>query len=562
MSTFEELIHQSSIVRRAYEFAKKAHRGQIRKNGEPYFNHSVAAARYVNDWGLDESTVAAALLHDVVEDTKYTLDDIKNKFGEEIAFLVDGVTKVGRVRYRGVESKVENLCKFILYLSQDIRVLLVRLADRLHNMKTLYALPPTKQKRIALETMEIYAPLAYRLGMQKLSGELEDLAFPYLYPSEYKWLIANVKERYEEREKYAQKLIPILKQELENNGIGIVNIDSRAKRYTSLYKKLLRYDMNLENIYDLVAIRVIVNTVEDCYAVLGLVHKMWPPVPNRFKDYIALPKPNGYKSLHTTVFGPDKKIVEIQIRTLQMHNEAELGIAAHFAYQQLRGTKSYAERKAVFANVKELEWVRQLRAWQKEFKSSKEDFLDSLKIDFFKDRILALTPKGEVIDLPAGSTVVDFAYKIHSEIGDSCSGAKVNGKFSPLNRKLVSGDVVEILTQKGKKPSESWLDFVVTSTARHHIKAALKKTRESLIIKSPTKTEFKIVVEDRVGLLKDIAAVFSRSRINIISMQAQQNARYPFLKIYTDALSKEKADKLFIKIKKIKEVKEVSYSFI
>ena len=565
--TVQQFINKDKygLVARAYEFAKKAHQGQKRKNGEPYFNHSLAAAESVAEWGLDEATVAAALLHDVVEDTPRTLDEVKQNFGEEVAFLVDGVTKIGKVRYRGVEAKVENLRKFILYLSQDIRVILVKLADRLRNMKTLYAVHPQKQKRIALETMEIYAPLAYRLGMQKLSGELEDLAFPYIYPEEHKWLIANVKERYEEREKYAKRFKPLIEETLNKNSVNLTKIDSRAKRYTSLYKKLLRYDMNIEQIHDLVAIRTIVNTVEDCYAALGIIHKLWPPVPGRIKDYIALPKPNGYRSLHTVVFGPEKKLTEIQIRTAQMHDEAEYGIAAHLAYQQTKDSKAYIERRTSFADAKTLSWIQQLRNWQKDF-SDPEDFLRSLKIDFFKDRILALTPKGEVIDLPAGATPVDFAYQIHSEIGNKCVGAKVNGKIMPLNSELKSGDVVEILIQKNKKPSGSWLDFVKTGSARHQIKAALRQGKNenpALRVKSsPQKTEIKIAANDRIGLLKDISAIISRSHINIIGVNSGPSAKFAIFKILCESTDKNKIEKLLLKLKKIKDVKEISYRLV
>jgi len=556
--TLAEFIKSSDLVRRAYEFARQAHHNQKRKNGEPYINHCVAAAESIINWGLDEATVAAALLHDVVEDTGTPLEKIKTEFGEEVAFLVDGVTKIGKVRYRGIEARVENLRKFILYLSQDIRVILVKLADRLHNMKTLYAVHPQKQKRIALETMDIYAPLAYRLGMQKLSGELEDLAFPYIYPEEYKWLIITSKERYEEREKYAERFKPVLEAELKNSKIPVLKIDSRAKRYTSLYKKLLRYDMNIENIYDLVALRVIVNTIEDCYAALGVIHKLWPPLPGRFKDYIALPKPNGYRSLHTTVFGPEKKIVEIQIRTEQMHREAEYGIAAHFAYQNLKGTKQYLERRTAFAEKKELAWIEQLRKWQQNF-TNPDEFLQALKIDFFKDRILALTPKGEVIDLPAGATPIDFAYQIHSDIGNSCVGAKVNGRLVALSTELRSGDVVEILTQKNKGPSEDWLGFVKTGLARNHIKAALKQIARSFLKKEPSKMEIKIITEDRIGLLKDISILLSRSHVNIITINTQQNGKFPLIKINCVPMAKEKAERLMIKLKKLKEIKEVGY---
>lgn len=562
MSTLNDFLKSSDLVKRAYDFAKMAHRGQKRKNGEPYFSHCTAAANYVAEWGLDEATVAAALLHDVVEDTPHSLKEITEKFSEEVAFLVDGVTKIGKVRYRGIEAKVENLRKFILYLSQDIRVILVKLGDRLHNMKTLYAVHPQKQKRIALETMEIYAPLAYRLGMQKLSGELEDLAFPYIYPQEHKWLIANVKDRYEEREKCADHFKPILKSEFEKNGIEVLRMDSRAKRYTSLYKKLLRYDMSIENIHDLVAIRVIVNNIEDCYAALGIIHKRWPPLPGRIKDYIALPKVNGYRSLHTTVFGMDDKITEIQIRTAQMHDEAELGIAAHFAYQNTKGTKDYLRRRVTFVDRKELAWIQQLQSWQKNFGNT-EEFIQSLKIDFFKDRILVLTPKGEVIDLPAGSTPIDFAYQIHSDVGNNCSGAKVNGKIASLDYKLCSGDVIEIIIQQNKKPSESWLAIAKTSQAKNHIRAALRQVSNAFLSKKqPTKIEFKLVVEDRVGLLKDISVIIARSHVNIQTLNTRQNGKFPTIKINTNVIAKDKAEKLMLKLKKLKEIKEISYKLI
>ncbi len=557
MANLSDIIRSSEFVRRAYDFAKKAHAGQKRKNGEPYFNHPLAAAESVAEWGLDEATVAAALLHDTAEDTGLTIEEIKKSFGDEVAFLVDGVTKIGKVRYRGVEGKVENLRKFILYLSQDIRVILVKLADRLNNMKTLYALHPQKQKRIALETMEIYAPLAYRLGMQKLSGELEDLAFPYLYPQEYRWLIENVKERFEERERYSKRLQPVVESELKKIGVQLVRIDSRAKRYTSLYKKLLRYDMNIESIYDLVAMRVIVRGVEDCYAALGIIHKIWPPVPHRFKDYIALPKTNGYRSLHTTVFGPENKITEIQIKTEQMHEEAEHGIAAHFAYQQLKGTKAYLEKSVALADKKELAWIQQLRSWQKDF-TNPEEFVQSLKIDFFQERILVLTPKGEVFDLPVGATPVDFAYQIHTDIGNHCAGAKVNGKIAPLDHKLRSGDLVEIITQKNKNPSEAWLSFVRTGSARNHIRAALRHSAPALVRKVPQAIEIKLTVKDRLGLLTDISKIISRSHVNIQSV----STKLPMVKIICPPLPRDKAEKLLDKIKKIKEVKEASFRLV
>lgn len=560
-SKVESLVRSSELVRRAYEVAKKAHESQKRKTGEPYFNHVAATAEAVAGWGLDLVTVAASLLHDVVEDTGYPLEKIQKEFGKEVAFLVDGVTKLGKIKYRGVERQVENLRKMILALSRDIRVILIKLADRWHNMKTLAALPPLKQKRVALETMEIYAPIAYRLGMQKLSGELEDLAFPYIYPKEYEWLIQHTKEKYQEREQYLERVKPVILRALKEAGIEALYIDSRAKRYSSLYKKLLRYDMDLEKVYDLVALRIVVPTIADCYAALGIVHNLWPPLPNRIKDYIALPKPNGYRSLHTTVFCLDNKITEIQIRTQEMHEEGENGIAAHWAYEQYKGSDGYREKKAVTADKKELQWVEQLRQWQKEF-TNPEEFLESLKIDFFRDRIFAITPKGEVMDLPVGATPVDFAYHIHSEIGSSCVGAKVNGRLVPLNQELRSGDIVEILTQKNKKPSESWLEFVKTAHARNHIRSALKTNTLRLTKSEPKVSEFKLVVENRIGLLRDITAILSRSHINILEINSIASSRFPTIKFKCDLMQKDKIQKLIVKLKKLKEIKEISYQLI
>ena len=475
--------------------------------------------------------------------------------------MVDGVTKLGRLKYRNKdEAQAENLRKMILALSRDLRVVLIKLADRLHNMKTLSAIPPQKQKRIALETSEIYAPLAYRLGMANLAGELEDLAFLYLRPQEFKWLEENVKEKYEEREKYLEKVKEIIEKALKENKIEPVKIDIRAKRYASLYKKLLRFDMNLEQIYDLAALRIILKTVEECYATLGIIHQLWPPLPGKIKDYIALPKPNGYRSLHTTVFCLDNKPTEFQIRTQEMHDEAENGIAAYWAYAQAKGTKEYRETKPIFAEKKELAWVQQLKEWQKGVAGS-EEFIQSLKIDFFKDRIFTITPKGEVIDLPAGSTPVDFAYAIHTEIGDQCIGAKVNNRIVSLEHQLQSGDMVEILIQKSKKPSEDWLKFVKTDLAKRRIKSATRQS-SPLFKKEMSQTEFKIIAEDRVGLLKDITTAISGSHINITKVFVPQTTHFPVLRIRCAVRDREKIEKLILKIKKIKGVKEVSYKLI
>lgn len=561
--SFEELLKdKNGVVYKAYETARKAHAGVRRFNGEPYFNHSVAVARELAEWGLDENTVAAGLLHDVAEDTAYGLENIGKDFGEEIAFLVDGVTKIGRVKYRGQERQIESIRKMILAMAEDLRVVLIRLADRHHNMRTLSALPAPKQRRIAQETMEIYAPLAYRLGMQRLSGELEDLAFPYLYPNEYKWIIHNLKYHYEEREKYLNKVKPLVEKALAEGGIKPFLIDFRAKRYSSLYKKLLKYDMDISKIYDLVAFRIIVGTVEECYATLGIIHKLWPPLPGRIKDYIAMPKPNGYRSLHTTVLCLDKQIVEFQIRTEEMHREAENGIAAHWAYEQSKGSKQYARRQASVADSKEIAWVEKLRSWQQDFSDSKE-FMDALKIDFFKDRIFAMTPVGEIVDLPDGATPVDFAYQIHTDIGDQCVGAKVNGKIVPLDYKLRSQDIVEIITQKNKKPSPAWLQFAITSKAKSHIRSA-SKNKDVLLKSRLAATEFKIIALDRIGLLKDVTSAVSRSHINIQSSSSSSFGRgnLQLLKIKCDVIDKSKVSKLLIKLKGIEGIKEIDWRTI
>lgn len=463
------------VVAKAYKFAEKKHAKQKRRTGEPYFIHCLATATQLAKWGMDEETIAAGLLHDVLEDTETTKEEMEKEFGEKITELVLGVSKIGRVKYRGEEAQAELLRKMMLSLTSDVRTVLVKLADRLHNMKTLGALPAQKQKRIALETAEIYAPLAYRLGMRELSGELEDLAFPYIDPRNYEMILELVKKYYGRREKYLEKVKPIIEDGLKNGGIGEFEISFRAKRYYSLYKKLKRNEMNIENIYDLIAFRIIVPTVEKCYAALGIIHSLWPPVPGRIKDYIATPKPNGYKSLHTTVFCLDGIITEFQVRTREMHEEAEEGIAAHWIYK--REGKISGEKFKNLENLsRETEWVKNMQKWKENFKDA-SGFINAIKSDFFKERIYAITPKGEVIDLPSQATPIDFAYKVHSLLGHETTGAKVNGKIVPLNTELNSGDIVEILRQKGKKPSEDWIGFVKTQSAKDHIKYMLNKKK-------------------------------------------------------------------------------------
>ena len=457
-----------ALIAKAYDFARMAHEGQNRFSGEQYFAHPCNVAKTLAEMDADTNTIAAGLLHDVCEDGAATPEDIAKEFGKEVAFLVEGVTKLGKLKYKGEERYAENLRKMFIAMAEDIRVVLIKLADRLHNMKTLEYVPEYKRKRIADETLEIYAPLSDRLGMWRLKGILEDLAFPYSFKEQYQELFPKVQNRLAKKEAYLAKIKNKLKKELAEQGIEVTKIDSRVKHIFSIYKKLKeRGDNDIENINDLVAARIIVKNVGDCYAALGIIHKFWTPVPGKVKDYIALPKPNGYQSLHTTVFCDDGEMTEFQIRTEKMDYEAKYGIAAHWAYAEA------GKPRAGVKVGKKLEWIRQISEWQHEVSGSKE-FIDSLKIDVFKDRIFVFTPKGAVIDLPDGATPIDFAYSVHSEIGNHCDGAKINGKMASLNSQLKNGDVCEIVTAKNKKPSSSWLNFVKTNYARSRIKAALK----------------------------------------------------------------------------------------
>ncbi len=556
----------SALIKKAYDFASHAHEGQKRKSGEPYIVHPMATALRLAEMRLDAPTIAAALLHDVCEDTEYTIADIKKNFGDEIAFLVEGVTKLDKIRYRGTERTAESLRKMFLAIAEDIRIVLLKLVDRTHNMETLGHLPPEKQRRIALETLEIYAPLAYRLGIQELSGKLEDLAFPYVYPKEHEWIMRTAQEKYEDWDQYVKKIKPFIAEELAREKIKFLDIHARAKRYYSLYKKLLKYDMDISKITDLVALRVIVPTVEDCYATLGVVHKLWRPMPGKIKDYIALPKPNGYRSLHTTVFGPEERPVEIQMRTDEIHEEAEYGIAAHWAYSEFKRTQtaSYAEEKQALVNRKQYAWIEQLREWQKEF-DKPDEFLESLKIDFFKNRIFVLTPKGDVFDLPEGATPVDFAYHIHTDIGNSATGAKVNGKMTALDHQLKNGDVVEILTQKNKKPSRDWLGFVKSAQARKKVSSVLKKLREENTFekRGGETVELNLTIKDRVGLLRDVTNVLARQKINIKKVVTDtKNQAWAVLSIQAPFKNRVQLEKTRVKLKEVKGVEEVGYKLL
>lgn len=555
-----------ALICRAYEFAESAHQGQKRKSGEPYIIHPLATASRLLDMRLDTPAIAAALLHDVCEDTACAPDTIEKNFGKEIAFLVKGVTKVNKIKYKGTERSAESLRQMFVAIAEDIRIVLIKLVDRLHNMETLAHLPQAKQKRIALETLEIYAPLAWRLGIKNLSGQLEDLAFPYVYPQEYEWLMKTTREKYEDWERYVNTAKPVVAHALEREKIRFIDIHGRAKRYYSLYRKLLKYEMDITKINDIVALRVIVPSLEDCYATLGAVHHLWRPLPGRIKDYIALPKHNGYRSLHTTVFGPEERLLEIQIRTREMHEESEYGIVAHWAYDEFKRQDplGYAAGKTAPAAPKHLIWIQQLREWQKEFANS-DEFLEALKIDFFKNRIFVLTPKGDVINLPEGATPIDVAYEIHSDIGNTAIGAKVNGKMVALDHELKTGDVVEILTQKNKKPNSSWLQFVKSAHAKKKIASSLKKiTEEMRFQKSRGETvEFRVTCRDRIGLLRDVSNVFARSNINIRHVVNDTKHRaFPVIVIQAAIKNRRDVERLMVRLKEIKNVEEVGYALL
>jgi GTP pyrophosphokinase len=458
---------EEELINKAYEFAKTAHKDQKRLSGDPYFVHPFETAKILAKLGMDAKTIAAGLLHDVLEDTPTPEEEIKKEFCEEIVFLVKGVTKLGTLKYRGHERHVESLRKFFIAMANDLRVVIIKFADRLHNLRTLEFIREDKRQRIAIESIEVYAPLANRLGMGKLKGDLEDAAFPYAYPKEYKETEEIIKEKKGLYEKYLAEVSEKLKKELRKNGIKFIEINYRIKHKYSLYKKLLRYDMDIEKIYDIVALRVVVDTVEECYRVLGLVHSLWNPLPGRIKDYIAVPKPNGYRSIHTTIFTGLGGIAEIQIRTKEMHAEAAYGVAAHFAYKE-QGEKKVKNDKNKF------KWIEELKELNY-FPDDPKRFIDHLKMDFFNDRIFVFTPKGDVIDLPEDSCPLDFAYSIHSDIGDHTFGAKINSKMSQIFAKLKNGDVVEIITKKDSKPSSKWLECVKTSIAKKHIRSYLEK---------------------------------------------------------------------------------------
>lgn len=479
---------EKELVGKAYEFAIEAHKDQKRLSGEPYFNHLYGTAKNIIDLGMSGVAIAAGLLHDVIEDTETSAETIKEKFGEEVYFIVEGVSKLGHIRYHGTDRHNESLRKLFVAMSQDIRVILVKLCDRLHNMETLEFVPYEKQERIAKESLEIYAALAYRLGIRKLSKNLEDLAFPYVYPEEYKEIKTKMKEKRETESEALEKFKEAVVKELLASQIKNFKTDYRIKGIYSLYKKFLRKEKDLDKIYDIAAMRIVVQNQSDCYKVLGLIHSKWQPLPGKIKDYIAFPKQNGYQGLHTTVFTREGTVVEVQIKTEAMQKEAEYGIASHISY------KSEEKQSRLSANIEWIksilpkfiiktpdqkinqdknkdapEWLKELVEYQNTH-VDEASAMDEIKSDFLEKRIFVFTPKGDVVDLPGGSTVIDFAYAIHTDLGNNISGVEINGKFSNLNTELKNGDIIKIITRKNGKPNRKWLDFAKTSLARKQIK--------------------------------------------------------------------------------------------
>ena len=487
-----------SMIEKAYQVASKAHEGQVRKSGEPYIIHPICVAIILADLELDKESIVAGLLHDVVEDTPMTTEDLAKLFGDEVALLVDGVTKLGQLSYSAdkVDEQAENLRKMFLAMAKDIRVILIKLADRLHNMRTLKYMKPEKQKEKARETMDIYAPIAQRLGISKVKIELDDLALKYLEPEVYYDLVAQIADKKSVREKFVREIVAEVKRHMENANIE-ADVQGRVKHFFSIYKKMVNQDKTLDQIYDLFAVRILVDSVKDCYAALGVIHEMYKPIPGRFKDYIAMPKPNMYQSLHTTVIGPKGQPFEIQIRTYEMHRTAEYGIAAHWKYKETGGSTQQNIEGKDSAEAK-LTWLRQILEWQRDETDNRE-FMSLLKsdLDLFSESVYCFTPGGDVKTLPNGSNPIDFAYSIHSAVGNKMIGARVNGKLVPIDYVIKNGDRIEIITsQNSKGPSRDWLNIVKSTQAKNKINQWFK-------------TEFK---EDNIIKGKDMIAQYCKMK--------------------------------------------------
>lgn len=498
------------LIEKAYQYAEKAHEGHKRYSGEPYMIHVAEVAHMLAQMGMGPRTIAAGLLHDTIEDTDVTSEDIRKEFGEEILFLVEGVTKLSSVRYYGSDRHNESLRKLFVATSQDIRVLIVKLVDRLHNMQTLEHIPEKKQLRIAQETLEIYVPVAHRLGMGRIRKELEDMAFPYVYPEEYKKVCNLLEKSMGKSQEFLEKERKTLQKKLADAGLVDFQTSYRVKGYYSLFHKLKRKEWNIDTVYDLLAMRIVVKSVEDCYRAMGIVHDLWRPMPSRMKDYINLPKPNGYQSIHTTVITNSGTILEIQIRTEKMHHEAEYGIASHMIYKQddVSGAKSgsswftnliptlfrpfawrsqqehinkedFDETKDVPASQKIPHWIQQIGSMYTQEKASGQEFVEDMRKDFFSNRIFVFTPNGDVVDLPVAATPIDFAYAIHSEVGNHIAGVKVNNKMVQLDTALHNGDIVQIDTKKSAYPTPKWLPIAKTSLAKRRIRSALAEKQQT-----------------------------------------------------------------------------------
>lgn len=472
----------SERVSRAVEMAKKAHEGQFRKTGEPYIIHPMAVKKILEEWGMDEDTIIAGILHDTVEDTDLTLADIKAEFGESVAFLVDGVTKLSTARtgMRDIDTYLpetrDNFLRLMIALGDDIRVLIIKLADRLHNLRTLSALPPDKQKKIAKETLEVFAPLADRLNMGLLRVEMADLSFKYVDPKRYDYLKDLIEKYNKSAAKSLKKIEDEISEAFKKEKIKF-ELSGRVKSVYSLHKKLAKHNQNINEIYDLIALRVIVDDITDCYLALGIIHSLYTPMGGRIKDYIAMPKQNGYQSLHTTVITKDKRVVEFQIRTKEMHEYAERGLAASFYYNEQKVTENYKKGKIEHLPTNLL-WITELQMTAAKLREGKKVDYKKLKLNLFADKIFVYTPKGDIIDLPKGSLPLDFAYRLHSEIGDHVIGVKINGKMSNLNKRLEQGDIVEILTSKNQTPKSSWLDKIITPHARQKLMHRLNSNKK------------------------------------------------------------------------------------
>jgi GTP pyrophosphokinase len=534
------------LIEKAYFYAKKAYSGLIRLNGEPHFYHCLRTALNLALLKMDSSTIIAGILHDVLEDTSISKDELIDKFNKEIVFLVEGVTKISNYKYekRNI-NQAENLRKLILNIIKDNRVAIIKLADRLDNMRTLQFLPKEKRLRVAIETSDIYVPLANRLGISEWAGELDDLVLKNIDPEKYSWLVRKIKQKVSTGKNYLEKIRLRLENEIKNNKIELKTIQYRVKRPSSVYKKLQRKNFDFNQIYDLLALRIIVNKTEECYLVLGIIHSIFKPLMHEFDDYIAFPKPNGYQGLHTTVIDDNGQILEIQIKTEEMHYRNEYGTAAYFAYAEAKETNSYKKQKPIFANLEDVKSVLALKDWREGLQEA------------ISEKIYVFTPKGDVIDLPLGSTPLDFAYKIHTNLGHHFAGARVNQKIVSIDYKLNNGDLVEIITNKNKKPSRDWLTIVKSVKAKKKIRSYLNKYEETVFAKLGN-YKINIIAKDRIGLLKDITDIISAKKFNIFDSKSKVKKNIAYLSFIIKSKSKEEILDLKELLKnKIKDIIEI-----